>query len=155
MVPPPGAIPGRARRGGNVAPPPLGAPVLAKGAYRFMDLYPSKLDASQSTVRVLAATVRDFTRRGVPTIVFMAPLHVQAAKLTGAYTERNLPRAVKVVGAATTENGGAYVDLAEVLPQESYFVDYTHFNADGNRIVRDKLLDEVRRIIGGAPPGRP
>jgi hypothetical protein len=121
-----------------------------------MDLYPANLDATQSTVQVLAATVRDLTRRGVRTIVFMAPLHVQAAKLTGAYTQRNLPQAVQVVGAATTENGGDYVDLSELLPQETYFVDrYTHFNADGNRLVRDKLLDEVARIVGGAPPGRP
>jgi hypothetical protein len=121
-----------------------------------MDLYPANLDPSQSTVRVLGATVRDLTRRGVPTIVFMAPLHVQAAKVTGAYTQRNLPRAVQVVGAATTQNGGRYVDLAEVLPQESYFVDrYTHFNGDGNRIVRDELLDAVARIVGGASPERP
>ena len=153
MVPPPGAIPGRGRRQGGA----LGAPVMAKGAYRFMDLYPEKLGAEQSTVRVLAATVHDLTARGVRTIVFLAPLHLQAAKVTGAYGQRDLPGAVAVVREATTANGGEFVDLAEALPQESYFVDrYTHFNGEGNAIVRDKLLDEVARILGaGGSAERP
>jgi hypothetical protein len=130
---------------------------MAKGAYRFMDLYPDKLDAEQSTVRVLAATVHDLTARGVRTIVFLAPLHLQAAKVTGAYAQRDLPGAVAVVREATTANGGEFVDLAEALPQESYFVDrYTHFNGEGNAIVRDKLLDEVARILGaGGSAERP
>jgi hypothetical protein len=129
--------------------PPGG--VIAKPAYRFMDLYPANLPPEQPTVRVLAATVRDLTARGVRTIVFLAPVHLQAAKATGAYKDRNFPGAQAVVREATTANGGDFIDLAEALPQESYFVDrYTHFTAEGNAIVRDKVLDEVARIIGGA-----
>jgi hypothetical protein len=154
MVPAPGTIPRPGRRGRN-APAP-GRPFLARGAYRFMDLYPSNLDPGQSTVRVHGATVRDLTRRGVRTIVFLAPLHVQAAKLTGAWTQQKMPEAVQIVRTATIDNGGEFVDLAEALPQESYFVDrYTHFTADGNRRVRDELLDEIVRLVGGGTPKAP
>ena len=96
-----------------------------------------------------ARTDHDLVARGVRTVVFLAPLHVQAAKVTGAYVGRNLPQAEKVVRELTVDNGGHFVDLAEVLPQESYFVDrYTHFTADGNRIVLDKLFAELGPILG-------
>ncbi|MEO6026948.1 MAG: SGNH/GDSL hydrolase family protein [Candidatus Binatia bacterium] len=147
MMPLPGALPGKNARRPNA--PAAGAGVMAKGAFRFMDLYPENLAADQSTVRVFAATVHDLVARGVRTVVVLAPLHLQAAKATGAYVSRNLPQAEKVVRELTVDNGGHFVDLAEVLPQESYFVDrYTHFTADGNRIVLDKLLAELGTILG-------
>ncbi len=147
MVPLPGVMPGKKARGANA--PALGAPVMVKGAFRFMDLYPADLDADQSTVQVFAATVHDLVARGVRTVVFLAPLHLQAAQMTNAYVDRKLPQAEQVVRTLTVDNGGHFVDLAEVLPLESYFVDrYTHFTADGNRIVLDKLLAELGVILG-------
>jgi len=146
MVPLPGVFPGKKARPPNA--PALGAPVISKGAFRFMDLYPDKLATDQATVRVFAATVHDLVARGVRTVVFLAPLHLQAAKVTGAYLGRNLPQAQRVVRELTVDNGGHFVDLAEVLPQESYFVDrYTHFTADGNRIVFAKLFAELDTIL--------
>ena len=123
--------------------------MLAKPAYRFMDLYPANLGREQSTVRVLGATVRDLVGRDVRTIVLLAPLHLQALRVTGAYKQRDLPRAVRVVDEVVVASGGTVVDLTEVLPQESFFVDrYTHFTVEGNRVVLDRLLEDLRRILG-------
>jgi hypothetical protein len=119
-----------------------------------MDLYPDRLQPEQSTVRVLRATVRDLVARDVPTIVMLAPMHLQAARVTGAYTGRNLPQAIRVIDEMTIANGGAFLDLAEILPLESFFIDrYTHLTAQGNRLVADRLLEELRR--GLAPGTRP
>jgi len=148
--PGPWGLPPRRRKG----PPPGGGGPLHKAAYRFMDLYPSNLEREQSTVRVLEATVRDLVARDVRTIVMLAPLHLQAARVTGAYTEQNFPQAVRVVDAATVSSGGVFLDLAEVLPQESFFVDrYTHFTAAGNRVVADRLLEKLRQLVGAPAAG--
>ena len=145
VAPPMGAA--RRAREPNAGRP--GGQVLAKPAYRFMDLYPANLDREQSTVRVLGATVRDLVGRDVRTIVMLAPLHLQALRLTGAYKQRDLPRAVRVVDEVVVASGGTVVDLTEVLPQESFFVDrYTHFTVEGNRVVLDRLLEDLRRILG-------
>jgi hypothetical protein len=126
--------------------------VLAKGAFRFTDLYPANLDREQSTVRVLGATVRDLVARDVRTVVLLAPLHLQALKLTGAYAQRNLPQAVRVIAETTTAGGGAALDLTEALPEEALFADrYTHFTAEGNRLVADRFLDELRRLLETTP----
>ena len=45
--------------------------------------------------------------------------------------------------------GSSVIDLTEVLPQESFFVDrYTHFTVEGNSVVLDRLLEDLRRILG-------
>jgi hypothetical protein len=145
---------GRAARR-RAGPPPAGAvpgsgpaPVQAKGAFRFMDLYPSKLKPEQATVRVLGAAVRDLVARDVRTVVMLAPLHLQAAKLTGAYVQRDLPGAVRVIGDEVRTGGATVVDLTEVLPDESFFIDrYTHFTAAGNRLVADRLVAALGPIL--------
>jgi hypothetical protein len=142
----------RLARRQSVAPPagqlPHRGQILGSSAFRFMDLYPMRLDRRQATVRVLAATVRDLVARDVRTIVLIAPLHLQALRGTGAYARRDLAGAVRVVSDAVVANGGIPVDLTSTLPEESYFTDrYTHFTAAGNRIVADQFLDELRRIV--------
>ncbi len=86
--------------------------------------------------------------RDVRTIVLLAPLHLQALKLTGAYAQRNLPQAVRVIAEAATAGGGVALDLTELLPEEALFADrYTHFTADGNRRVTERFLDELRGLL--------
>ena len=128
---------------------PTGAgAVIGRGAFRYMDLYPANLAPEQATVRVFAATVRDLTARGVPTVALLAPLHVQAARMTGAWTTRDFPRAVRVLRETAEAGGGRTLDLTEVLPLETYFVDrFTHFTAEGNRMVADRVLDELRPLV--------
>jgi hypothetical protein len=149
VTPPMGAkLPARRPKTGLAAPPPGGRGRVSKPAYRFMDLYPANLQPEQSTVRVLRATVHDLVARDIPTLVMLAPLHLQAARVTGAYNGRNLPQAIRVIDEMTVASGGAFLDLAEILPLESFFIDrYTHFTAEGNRIVADRLLEELRRSL--------
>ena len=136
-VPPTGTAPG----GGA-------GPMQANMAFRFMDLYPAKLKPDQATVRVLGAAVRDLAARDVRTIVMLAPVHLQAAKLTGAYVQRDLPGAVRVISDEARTSGAAVVDLSEVLPEESFFIDrYTHFTAAGNRLVADRLVATLGPIL--------
>ena len=142
--------------GRPVVPPGNRGQVLTKGAFMFTDLYPLNLERDQSTVRVLAAAVRDLAARDVRTIVMLAPLHLQALRMTGAYTQRNLPQAVRVIEDAVAAGGGTSLDLTEILPEESFFADrYTHFTADGNRRVADRMLEEVRGAVESAAAARP
>jgi hypothetical protein len=111
------------------------------------DLYPDHLKRDHATVQVLAATVRDLHAREVPTIVVLAPINLQALQTTGNYQRRDVAGAVALVAEVVTTSGGIVIDLTTALPRESYFTDaYTHFGADGNRIVAIEMLGKLDRI---------
>ena len=165
-------VPGSPRSGGLTPPPTAGgaprqtvgsAPNMAvrrggrKGAragtwstspFRRLDLYPDHLDRTQASVRVLAATVRDLVADGVPTVVAIAPLHLQALRLTGAYQSRDIAAAVVLIRDVIVESGATPLDLTQALPLESYFADaHTHFTAEGNRIVAAQIIAGLRRLL--------
>jgi hypothetical protein len=142
-----------AKRAGSPRPAPgarrpRGTGTWATSPFRRLDLYPSALARGAPAVEVMAAAVRAFTAHGLRTIVVLAPLHLQALRLTGAYDRRHVADAVDLVRAASLENGAEVVDLTEALPEESYFSDaYTHFTAEGNRLVASMLVPRLSALL--------
>jgi hypothetical protein len=48
----------------------------------------------------------------------------------------------------TRARGGISIDLSEALPRETYFTDvYTHFSADGNRLVAEAMLTQLANAL--------
>jgi hypothetical protein len=141
--PPTAGAPRQRRRGKGLAPG-----TWLTSPFRRLDLYPDHLGREQASVRVLGASVRDLVARGVRTVVLIAPLHLQALQLTGAYQRRDITGAVALIRDVTVENGATPLDLTEALPQEIYFTDaHTHFTVEGNRIVVAQILAELRRVL--------
>lgn len=150
------AAPPRPGAGRLPKPPPTrtrprGPATWTSSPFRRTDLYPAALNRDAPAVDVMAAAVRALTARGVRTIVVLAPLHLQALKLTGAYARRDVAGAVAVVRAVSVESGAAVIDLTEALPEETYFSDaYTHFTEEGNRLVTDALIGALASMLAPA-----
>ncbi|HEY2387800.1 MAG TPA: hypothetical protein VGK30_12625 [Candidatus Binatia bacterium] len=141
----PGPLPGPKRR----LPPQAGIrPQGGESAFRRVDLYPQHLRRDQATIQILAAAVRDLRRHGVRVVVALAPIHLQALQMTGALTGRDIPGALTLVREITRARGGISIDLSEALPRGTYFTDvYTHFSADGNRLVAEAMLTQLANAL--------
>jgi hypothetical protein len=131
----------KGRAMGGRRPAPWQPGLWGTSPFRHTDLYPDHLRRDAAAVRVLEATVRRLAQSGARVAVVLAPLHVQALRVMGAYERRGIEESLEVIRALSTERGAAIVDLSHFLLEERYFSDaYTHFTAEGNVIVAAEAL---------------
>ena len=146
-VPAMGPVPG-----GRGAPPKamFQPGIWVTSPFKHPEYYPAHLDPAAPPVRVFTAALRRLHAAGVPTIVLLAPVHIQALRMNTGYTTRDIPGTIRVLREASEANGAMVLDLTHAIGEERLFVDaYTHLNEEGNRMVVDETL---RQLPGLLPP---
>lgn len=147
-VPAMGPVPGgRGRRKAGIFQPGI----WVTSPFRHPEYYPDHLDPADPAVRVFTAAVRRLSSAGVRTIVLLAPVHLQALRMTTAYKTRDIPGTIRVLREASEANGAMVLDLTHTIGEERFFVDaYTHLNEEGNRIVVEEALRQLPALLPSA-----
>ena len=102
-------------------------------------------------LRVLGATVDEFHRRGIPTLVFVVPANVEHWTKLGLHDAKGLEKTMDSVREIVTANGGRFLDLHATLPDSGFRDAPSHFvegkDFDAGQLVARKLLPEVMGML--------
>jgi hypothetical protein len=131
-------------------------------AAAYRSAFGKSLDGASSddvALRMLAATVRRFRAAGIPVVVYVNPVNVEAMKRRGVWNQSGIDRTLAALDATVVESGGCFIDLHDLLPDAEFRDPAEHLSYRGNRnghallVARlaPVVVERLRRAPGGAP----
>ena len=103
------------------------------------------------------AALRVLSDAGIPVLVYLSPMNVEHADWLGLLDEEKLRISVDAIATLVRSEGGEFVDLHDLLPDEGFRDGPGHFTwegVDGPLLVAEQIAPGVAKMMGVGPARR-
>jgi hypothetical protein len=110
--------------------------------------YPVDITAENTQVRILHLIAETASKRGIPFLFYITPIHTYRMKGRETFDADRFHRSVRTVLEQTTVGSTECVNLIDLLEGEEDFLDYyEHYNVSGNRKIAEALAAKAQKIL--------
>ena len=109
--------------------------------------YVTPITPEEPVVRMMAATVRMATARGVPVVVIGSPVPWTALATHGWWDAQAFADRFTTLGAVVTESGGRFLDLHTALGPDGFSDTAGHFTPAGVERIAELVTPVVRDLL--------
>jgi hypothetical protein len=122
------------------------------GALRSYGAVLDGVGPAHPVLRITAATVATFRRRyDIPVLVYLSPLNVEHLATLGIMNKSGLEQSVGSLEQIVVTNGGAFIDLHDLLPDAGFRDSFGHYaqgpDVDGGARIAEELAPLVSHLL--------